>query len=98
MQDEGKYKKYLADFIQKSVLPGSYVLRLNSEYFQGIPDIIVLYNNRWAMLEAKRSVDAPHRPNQDYWVDIFDELSFAAFIYPENEEVVLRELQQALLL
>ena len=58
--------------------------------------LIILNNYKWAALEIKRSRSASHRPNQNYWVDRLDEMSFAAFIYPENEEAVLRDLERAL--
>lgn len=48
-----------------------------------------------AALEGKKSASAPHRPNQDYYVQQMDEMSFAAFIYPENKEEVLNELARS---
>lgn len=60
----------------------------------GVPDLTVLFNNKWGMLEVKESEDAPVRPNQEHYVEMFDKMSFAAFIYPSNEEDVLNELQQ----
>lgn len=71
------------------------VMKLDSSYIQGIPDLLVLYKNKWAVLECKRSSHANHQPNQDYYVEKLGEMSFAKFIYPENKEDVLNELEQA---
>ena len=79
----------------KVMFPGCMVLKNDPEYIQGIPDLLVLYDDRWAALEVKKSSRASHRPNQDYYVKLMDDMSFAAFIFPENEEVILYELQQA---
>lgn len=76
--------------------PGCVVLKNDSGYLQGIPDLVIFHGDRWAMLEVKASETAPHQPNQDYYVRKLDEMSFAAFIYPENEEEILDGLQQAL--
>jgi hypothetical protein len=74
---------------------GCIVLKNDTDYMQGIPDLLILYKNRWAALEVKAYEDAPVQPNQEYYVNLLDYMSFAAFITPENEEDVLRELQQA---
>lgn len=76
------------------LFPGCVVLKNDSEYMQGIPDLIVLYKNKWAMLEVKVSEDAELQPNQQYYIDQFKLMSFGSFIYPENEEDVLNALQQ----
>lgn len=79
----------------KSIFPGCIVLKNDSSYIQGIPDLLVLYRDKWASLEVKRSRTASHRPNQSYYVDLMDEMSFSRFICPENKEEVLHELEQA---
>lgn len=95
-------KKLERDFQSKLIkrlkdeFEGCVVLKNDSSYIQGIPDLLVLFNDKWAMLECKRSSSASHRPNQEYYVDLLDKMSFSRFICPENEEEVLHELEQAL--
>lgn len=79
----------------KERLPGAMVLKNDSGYMQGVPDLIVLYENNWAMLEIKTSSKSPHRPNQDYYITRLNSMSFAAFIFPENKEEILDELAQS---
>lgn len=78
----------------KNRFPGCIVTKLDSSYIQGIPDLLVLYKNKWATLECKRKDNAKKQPNQEYYVDKMNEMSFSRFIYPENKEEVLNELQQ----
>lgn len=79
----------------RAMFPGCVILKNDSSYLQGVPDLVILYRDKWAMLEVKKSANEPKQPNQDYYVGVLDEMSFAAFIYPSNEEVILRELQDA---
>ena len=94
MKRESVFQSALINELQK-IFPGCMVLKNDSSYYQGIPDLLVLYNDKWAMLECKRSSNARHQPNQDYYVEKFGKMSFASFISPENKEEVLDELQQA---
>ncbi len=91
---ENKFKTELKKEIKKR-FPGSMVLHLDPTEVQGIPDLIVLYKNRWAVLEGKKSENAKKQPNQPYYVEKMNEMSFARFICPENKEEVLNELQQS---
>ena len=89
--------KYQSDLVKKikTLFPGCVVLRNDPSQLQGVPDLIVLHKNRWAALEVKTSETAPVRPNQPYYVEQFGKMSYASFVYPENEERVLSELQRA---
>lgn len=91
-------RDYQARLIKKLKrrFPGCVILKNDPQYLQGILDLSIFYEQRWAMLEVKASVNAPRQPNQDYYVEMLNEMSFAAVIYPENEEEVLHDLQQAL--
>lgn len=91
---ESKFQRELKKEI-KEMFPGCIVSKLDSGDIQGIPDLLVLHNNRWATLENKRSANAPHQPNQDYYVETMNNMSFSRFIYPENKEEVLNELREA---
>ena len=97
MSEKNRERDFQASLIKeiKLMFPGCIVLKNDASYIQGIPDLLVLYNDTWASLEVKVSSRAKKQPNQDYWVDVMGEMSFAAFIYPENKEEVLHALQQA---
>lgn len=79
----------------KSVFQDCIVLKNDAGYMQGIPDLILLWKDKWAALEVKRSSSASHQPNQEWWIDRMNSMSFASFVCPENEEEVIHEIQQA---
>jgi hypothetical protein len=89
--------RYQAKLIKKlgDLFPGCVVMKTDTQYKQGMPDLIVLYKGYWASLEVKASADAPTQANQQYYIKRLSEMSFAAYIYPENEREVLGALQQA---
>lgn len=79
----------------KRMFPGCIVVKNDSSYIQGIPDLTIFYKNKWATLECKKSAGAKKQPNQEYYVGRMNEMSFSKFICPENKEEVLYELQQS---
>lgn len=89
-------KDFQAGLIKKikKKFDGCIVIKNDPEYIQGIPDLLILYKDKWAALECKKSSNASRRPNQEYYVSKMDDMSFASFISPENEEEVLNGLQQ----
>lgn len=88
---ESKFQSNLIKEIKKR-FPGCIVMKNDSSYIQGIPDLTVLYKDKWASLECKVDETADHQPNQDYYVDKMNQMSFSRFIYPKNKEDVLNEL------
>lgn len=91
---ENKYQSELIPRI-KERFPGCEVLKNDEQYIQGIPDLTVITKDGWALLETKRDAKAPKRPNQDHYVERFNEMGFSAFIYPSNEEEVLDALERS---
>lgn len=90
---EAKFQGELVKELE-SLYPGVIVLKNDAQLRTGIPDLIVLYKNKWVMLEVKAHRDAEKQPNQDWYIDKCDDMSFAAFIFPENKNEVLDAIQQ----
>lgn len=76
----------------KNLLPGCIVLKLDPNYIQGIPDLLVLHGITWAALECKKSINSSKRPNQEYYVDKMSKMSYSTFVYPENVQQVLKDM------
>lgn len=94
MKNENKFQRDLIKDLKKQY-PGCIILKNDPNYIQGVPDLTIFYEDKWATLECKKSRDAKHQPNQDTYVEQMNNMSFSRFIYPENKEEVLHELQQA---
>jgi len=91
---ESDFQKDLIDEIKRE-FPGCIILKNDPTYIRGIPDLLILYNDRWAALECKKNKNAHRQPNQEYFVSKMNKMSFARFIYPENKEEILDELQRS---
>jgi hypothetical protein len=91
---ENKFKTNLINEIEER-LPGAMIFHLDPTERQGIPDLLVLYEDRWGALEGKKEKNAHHQPNQDYYNDLMNKMSFCRFIYPENKEEVLNDLERS---
>lgn len=91
---ETPYQREVVKRLERE-FPDCVVIRMDPRYIQGLPDLLVLFQHMWAMLEVKTSEDAPTQPNQEHYVDAFGRMSYSSFIYPENEEQVFYELQSA---
>lgn len=89
--ESGFQDKLIKDL--KTIFPGCMVFKMDQ--IQGIPDLLVLYKDKWASLECKKFANARKRPNQEYYVDLMNKMSFSRIIYPENKAEVLHELQQS---
>ena len=88
--------KFQAKLIKelKDTFPGCIIMKNDSSYIQGIPDLLVLHNDKWGALEVKKSAKASRQPNQEYYVNRMNEMSFSRFISPENKEEVIGELKK----
>lgn len=92
---ETQYQRDLIKRIRK-LIPGCEIMRNDPRQLQGVPDILILYNRTWAMLEVKLDDGSPVQPNQQHYVAKFGAMSYASFINPDNEREVLYDLQRAL--
>lgn len=94
---ERDYEPRLMERIQ-NMFPGCLILKNDSSYRPGVPDRIILFGTAWGVLEVKReepTSESDWQPNQPYYLRLMNNMSFAAVIYPENEEEVLDALRQA---
>jgi hypothetical protein len=97
---EARFQGELIGKLRK-IFPNCIIIEPDPDLIQGIPDLLILWHSRWAALECKESEKTFRRPsrrqvNQAFYVELMNSMSFAAFIYPENEEQVLHDLQDAL--
>ncbi len=97
MTDSKPERDFQAKLIKdiKNMFVGCLVMKLDSGYIQGIPDLLILYEDKWAALEVKKNARAKRQPNQEYYVEKMNDMSFSRFIFPENKEDVLNDLYEA---
>lgn len=91
---ENKFQSNIIKRLKRD-FPDCIVLKNDPNYIQGIPDLLVLHRDKWAALEVKQHAKAGRRPNQQYYIDRMNQMSYAAFIYPSNEEEIFDELRSA---
>jgi len=86
----------------ENAFPGAIVLKNDPQYIQGIPDLTMLYEDTWFTFECKRSKNEHRQPNQEWYVNKMNEISssdcgyHSFFIYPENVEEVISDIQNTL--
>lgn len=93
MPKESKFQSNLKKELSE-MFPGCLITKLDANHIQGIPDFLILFKNKWAILENKREANAKRQPNQEYYVDKLNKMSFSRFCYPENKDIVLEELRE----
>jgi len=93
MAGESRFQASLIREIKRKY-PGAVIIKPDSGYLQGIPDRLILYQDKWIAFECKATKASGHRINQDYYIDLLNDMSYASFVYPENKERFLYELQQ----
>ena len=86
---QGKLIKELRELFPDSII-------FKNDSTQGLPDLTILNGKHWAFLECKKGLNEKHQPNQDYYVEKMNAMSFAAFIFPENKKEVLHEMEKSL--
>lgn len=96
---ESKFQSALIKKIER-LFPGSVILKNDSGYRQGIPDLSIFHGSRWSVLEVKPEYPRPgtddYEPNQEWYLEKFNKMWFASVVYPGNEEEVLDALHNAL--
>lgn len=88
---ESGFQDRLINDIHK-LYPDAMIFKMDQ--IQGIPDLLILHGKTWFSLECKRSASASKRPNQEYYVNKMNDMSFSRFVYPENKEEILDEIRR----
>lgn len=91
---ESKFKRDVTEEL-RGLFPGCFITKLDAGDYQGVPDMLILFGSRWAVLEFKRGARSKRQPNQELYINRMNKMSFGSFISPENKEEVLDALKQA---
>lgn len=92
---ESEFKRKFKNMLEQSY-PGCVLVDINPEQFRSFPDLLFLYDKFWATFEMKRTVGSAVRPNQPYWVEKLDNMSFSRFVEPGTAKEVLDDLARAI--
>lgn len=92
MLEKDFQKKFVREL--EAIFDGCILIKNDAGYIQGFPDWTMFYKNKYAVLEIKKSKNAQHQPNQDYYIDLIDSMGFARFVYPENKNDVIEDLKR----
>lgn len=88
---EGKFQSALVTSLEE-IFTGCLIQKNDANYRQGVPDLLILFRDKWALLECKKSANETPRPNQPYYVAWAKQHSYGSFVYPENRDQVIKEL------
>ncbi len=91
---ESKFKKRTERRIRKRLQRVKIYIVKSSTEVRSAPDLFILGSGMWAALEFKKHKDADRQPNQEHIIDYLDNMSYATFVYPENVEGVLDDLEE----
>lgn len=94
MSKESDFERELMEDLDEA-FPGCMVIKGASMFRQGVPDRILLCGKNWAALEVKPDPKAATQPNQPWYVEKMNDMSYAAIITPENKQEVISEIQAA---
>jgi hypothetical protein len=95
MAGENRFEHHIIKKLRLAY-PGAVIIKNYGNYLQGFPDRLILYGPHWAAFEVKADYSSSHRPNQDFYIQKLNRMSYASFIYPQNELEVLHAIQQTL--
>lgn len=95
MAKESDFQKEVAGWLRKQ---GCRVIKQDPAIGKqkGIPDLLLLKEGWWGMLEIKAAKNSSHQPGQDDWVAWADDNSYGKFVYPGNWEQIKEELEEIL--